>query len=124
MSRVNYTHLTIECLDCERDRLNATSQVREALRDAASICKLHILNEHIHEFLPQGITGYVLLRESHISIHTWPEKGFALVDVLSCSSIQTDSLIECFRRAMGAKTIDVLRHAHESSETPVFAKCL
>ena len=124
MSRVDYTHLTIECLDCEKERLNAASEVRKALRDAASICKLHILNEHIHEFLPQGITGYVLLSESHISIHTWPEKGFALVDVLSCASVQIDLLIECFRESMRAKTIDVRRHAQESSETRSFAKCL
>ncbi|SRR6266404_6834932 len=122
MPRVNYAHLTIECLDCDREVLNTASKVRKALREAAAICSLHILKEGLHRFRPQGLTGYVLLSESHISVHTWPEKGFALVDVLSCSSVQIDSLIECFRQSFSPKSIAVLTHTRECSETSFFRK--
>ena len=111
MSRVNYTHLTIECLGCNKEVLNTTSKVRKALRDAASICNLHVLKEDFHKFRPQGITAYVLLSESHISVHTWPQQGFALVDALSCSSVEIDTLKKCFRQSLSAKSINVLTHA-------------
>lgn len=115
MSRVNYAHLTIECLDCNQETLNDPAMVRKALREAAAICSLHVLKEDLHEFRPEGITGYVLLRESHISIHTWPEQGFAVVDVLSCSTVEIDSLVKCFRRSLSARTIDVLTHEQKCS---------
>src|SRR2546423_1436791 len=113
MSRVNYTHLTIECLGCNKEALNTGPKVRKALRDAAAICNLHVLKEDLHKFRPHGITGYVLLSESHISIHTWPEQRFALVDVLSCSSVEIESLKKCFRESLSAKSINVFTHAQE-----------
>ena len=107
MSPVDYTHLTIECLGCDREMLNDEAKVRQTLRDAAAICNLRVLKEDLHKFRPHGITGYLLLSESHLSIHTWPEQRFALVDVLSCASIEIDLLIRCFRESLGAGSIDV-----------------
>ena len=111
ISRVSYSHLTIECRDCDRTVLNSASKLRKALREAASICKLHVLKEDFHEFRPHGLTAYVLLSESHISMHTWPEQGFAVVDVLSCSAVEIDSLIKCFRHSLKARLIEVVTHA-------------
>jgi S-adenosylmethionine decarboxylase len=115
MDRVNYEHLTIECFGCDRATLNNAPHVLTALRDAASICNLQVLKEDLHQFSPEGITGYVLLTESHISIHTWPQRGFAVVDVLSCSSVKIDSLIKCFREWLSAKSIDVLAHVQKDA---------
>ena len=107
MSPVDYTHVTVECSECDRHFLNSAAGVQQALRAAATTCKLQVLKEDLHNFRPQGITAYVLLSESHISIHTWPEEGFALVDVLSCSPLEIDSLINCLRQSLKAGSIEL-----------------
>jgi S-adenosylmethionine decarboxylase len=57
------------------------------LRAAAEAAGAHILHGHFHTFGPgQGVTGVLLLAESHISIHTWPEAGFAAVDIFMCGA--------------------------------------
>jgi S-adenosylmethionine decarboxylase proenzyme len=104
---IEYTRVTIECSDCDEEFLNTPSRVAGALRNAAIMCNLHILKEDMWQFEPQGITAYVLLSESHIGIHTWPERGCALVDVLSCSAVEVQSLIDCFREQLSAGTINV-----------------
>jgi S-adenosylmethionine decarboxylase proenzyme len=104
---IEYTRVTIECSGCDRELLNTPSRVNAALREAASMCKLHILKEDLWQFKPRGITAYVLLSESHIGIHTWPEHGCALVDVLSCAAVDIESLINCFREQLLAQTITI-----------------
>lgn len=72
---------------------------------AAEACRLRIVQVGIHSFRPHGMTGYALLMESHISIHTWPESRFALVDVLSCSELDLLALDACFRDALMAENV-------------------
>ena len=54
------------------------------IENAAEACGAHVLQTMSHHFNPQGVTAICLLSESHISIHTWPEKGEAAVDVFTC----------------------------------------
>jgi len=100
MPRVNYTHVTLECIDCLPVALNDTNVVRNTLRLAAATCHLNILKEDLYAFQPQGITGYLLLSESHISIHTWPEEQFALIDVMSCAQLNVEALLQCIRETL------------------------
>ena len=58
--------------------------MQQALREAARRSNSTLLGELCHPFEPQGITALALLGESHISIHTWPEAGYAAVDVFTC----------------------------------------
>jgi len=60
--------------------------VRESLVGAAHAANATLLDVSTHLFEPQGVTGFVLLAESHISIHTWPELGYAAVDVYTCGT--------------------------------------
>jgi len=82
------THVGIHCLlelyDCPAELLNDRSFIAAAIRDAAKIAKSTLLGEVNHQFTPQGVTALALLAESHISIHTWPENGYAAVDVFTC----------------------------------------
>lgn len=78
------THCILELYDCPPERLNALAFIRQALREAASEAQSTLLKEIAHQFHPQGITALVLLAESHISIHTWPETGYAAIDVFTC----------------------------------------
>jgi S-adenosylmethionine decarboxylase len=73
--------------------LNDEKLIKKLLHDAAYCAKMTVLNFITHKFYPQGVTGVVLLAESHISIHTWPETGKAAVDVYTCGS--NDAAIAC-----------------------------
>ena len=58
--------------------------MRLMLYNAAKECNSTLLNLSVHKFEPQGFTGIAMLAESHISIHTWPEKGMAVCDIFTC----------------------------------------
>ena len=66
--------------------LNDEEYVKDTLIEAAKIGELEMLKVDTHKFEPHGVTGYALLAESHISIHTWPEDNVARCDLFSCNS--------------------------------------
>jgi S-adenosylmethionine decarboxylase len=67
--------------------LTDPAQIGTALRDAAQAAKASILHSHFHHFGPDGgVSGVLVLAESHISIHTWPERDFAAIDIFMCGS--------------------------------------
>jgi S-adenosylmethionine decarboxylase len=107
MARPSFTHITVECLGCTPEALNNRRLIRAFLRKAAESCDLRVVQDGIHCFSPQGITGYVLLEESHISIHTWPEDRFALIDVLSCKRIDTDQLDLLVRSTFSPRAVSL-----------------
>ncbi|MEB3235735.1 MAG: adenosylmethionine decarboxylase [Cyanobacteriota bacterium] len=77
-------HCILELYACNQDRLNDEAFLRDAITDAAKRAGATLLHLVTHHFEPQGVTGLALLAESHISIHTWPESGYAAVDVFTC----------------------------------------
>ena len=77
-------HILFDLNKCEFDLLNDETFVKDSLVEAAKASKCEIIKVEIHKFEPQGVTGYALLAESHISIHTWPEKGIAKCDIFTC----------------------------------------
>ena len=77
-------HCILELYGCEHARLNDEDFLRSAITNAALRAGATLLNLITHRFEPQGVTGLALLAESHISIHTWPESGYAAVDVFTC----------------------------------------
>jgi len=66
-----------------------TEYMRLMLYNAAKECNSTLLNLNVHKFEPQGLTGIAMLAESHISIHTWPEKGMAVCDAFTCGDHTT-----------------------------------
>lgn len=78
------THLLIELHDCDSNILNDSNQVKDIFIAAAKEGKATIVNDLFHEFSPHGLTGVLVITESHLSIHTWPEFNYAAVDVFSC----------------------------------------
>ena len=79
-------HILFDLEKCEFDLLNDESFIKETLEEASKEAKCEVLKIETHKFEPQGVTGYALLAESHISIHTWPEKGIAKCDIFTCNS--------------------------------------
>jgi len=77
-------HLLIELYECNRETLNNEKKVKEILSSAAEICGATVLNTSSHKFSPQGISAIVMIAESHLSIHTWPEYSYAAADIFTC----------------------------------------
>ena len=82
--------------------------IKESLEEASKEAKCEILKVETHKFEPQGVTGYALLAESHISMHTWPEKGIAKCDIFTCNADNDPmAAIEYFKKRFN--TIHVKR---------------
>ena len=77
-------HILFTLKGCPYELLDDESHVRAVLIGAAEISRSQILNVSSHKFDPHGVTAVILLAESHISIHTWPENGQAVCDVFTC----------------------------------------
>ena len=77
-------HILAEIYGCNFDILNNISKVEEIMVDAALKSGAEVREVAFHKFSPQGISGVVVISESHLAIHTWPELGYAAVDVFTC----------------------------------------
>lgn len=77
-------HILFTLKGCLSDELNDEGFIRDIMYQASIWANSTLIGLHSHKFSPQGVTGIVLLAESHISIHTWPEKGMAVCDVFTC----------------------------------------
>jgi S-adenosylmethionine decarboxylase len=77
-------HLLVELRDCNSKILNDIKKVEEILVAAAKAAKATILKVHFHQFSPFGVSGVIVIAESHLSIHTWPEYGYAAMDIFTC----------------------------------------
>ena len=77
-------HLLCEYHGCDRELLNDPDAIRRELRAAVTRAGATPIQDMVHTFSPHGVTGVVIIAESHFSIHTWPEYGFAAVDLFTC----------------------------------------
>lgn len=88
--------------------LRATAVIEQTLLDAAIAAGARILSSHFHSFdSSQGVTGVVVLAESHISIHTWPEHGFAAVDIFMCGAARPQIALDLICAAFAPASCDV-----------------
>jgi len=91
-------HLIIDCIGAKN--LSSLEKVELCLRDAIEASGATLLHIHLHHFTPNGgISGVAVLAESHISIHTWPENGYAALDVFMCGDADPHKTIDIFKTA-------------------------
>ena len=94
-------HLLADLAGIEAGLLTDPGAIDALLRQAALRAGARILHSHFHTFGPgMGVTGVLLLAESHISIHTWPEHGFAAADIFMCGAAQPLLALELIERAL------------------------
>lgn len=92
------THLLIELWDASG--LDDLSHIRETLRRAVEACSATLLHIHLHRFSASGgVSGVAVLAESHISIHTWPERSYGAVDIFMCGTCNPYDAIPVLRQA-------------------------
>lgn len=78
------SHLLVELFGCEKNSLKLQDSVEGAMTDAARASKATVVAQSFHEFEPFGVSGAIIIQESHYTIHTWPEHGYAAVDLFYC----------------------------------------
>jgi S-adenosylmethionine decarboxylase len=88
-------------------RLDDIDHIEATLRRCVDAAKATLLHIHLHHFQPSGVSGVAVLAESHISIHTWPEAGYAALDVFMCGSADPDKCIPVLKEAFSAKQVGV-----------------
>lgn len=102
-------HLLLELKDCNREVLNDLDFIQDVLPAAAREAGAEVLGKSFHQFSPQGVSGVVVIAESHLSIHTWPEFGYAAVDIFTCgNSVQPERAAQILIRELGAKSHCIL----------------
>lgn len=101
------THLLIDLRGASR--LDDAALIDRALREGAVTAGATILHSHFHTFEPNGgVSGVVVLAESHISIHTWPEKSFAAIDVFMCGACNPYDALPAIRAAFEPASVQVI----------------
>lgn len=77
-------HVVLDLYECDPQILDDIEKIEEILTKAAEVANATIIDKRFHKFSPQGVSGVVVVSESHVAIHTWPEHGYAAVDVYTC----------------------------------------
>lgn len=100
------THLLIELWGAKN--LGDLAITDQALRDATTVAGATLLHVHLHHFGPNaGLSGVAVLAESHISIHTWPERGYAALDIFMCGACDPYKAIPILKRAFEPATVQL-----------------
>ena len=99
-------HILFTLKGCPHGLLDDEAHIRNVLVNAATLSESTLLGIQSHKFDPQGVTAVALLAESHISVHTWPEKGMAVCDVFTCGDTATPELgVEYMKEQLKATEI-------------------
>lgn len=102
-------HLIVELYDCDFDLINDVSQVEKILVEAVAISKATIVQPVFHQFSPHGVSGVVVIAESHFTIHTWPEYGYCALDIFTCGElIDSDASLNYLQKAFKAGSLSVM----------------
>ena len=97
-------HLLLELQGCDEEVLDDVNFLKAAMMEAAKECGATVVGESFHQFSPQGVSGVVVIAESHLFIHTWPEYGYAAADIFTCGdSVQPETAAQVLLRELGSK---------------------
>jgi spermidine synthase len=100
-------HILVEFYDCSPEILNDVVHIEKSMEEAAETAGATLINSTFHHFSPYGVSGVVVIQESHLAIHTWPEFGFASVDLFTCGDsvdpwVSYNYLKEAFKAGHGS----------------------
>jgi S-adenosylmethionine decarboxylase proenzyme len=98
-------HLIVELYGCSTSALDDPDAVEAAMLDATEAVGATRLSSSFHKFSPGGVSGTVVIAESHLSIHTWPEAGYAAVDIFTCGGLDPRPGIDVLRGRLGASDL-------------------
>jgi len=97
----------VELIDCDTEKLKFVKDVQEIFLRAAEKSKATVVKHFFHQYEPFGVTGIILICESHFSIHTWPEDKYVAFDILTCGEMYPELAIEEMKNSFQAKQAKV-----------------
>ncbi|ALV63624.1 S-adenosylmethionine decarboxylase proenzyme, prokaryotic class 1B [Thermococcus sp. 2319x1] len=120
MDTIGY-HYVVEASGCDPEVLKDPNKIREIFLEAAKVGNMEVKASYFFRFSPTGVSGVVIVAESHISVHTWPEEGYAALDVYTCGEKAdpekaVDYILEKFK-AQYAHVSEVKRGIKEEEGT-------
>jgi len=101
-------HLIVEVWDADPRLLDDVKALEQLLLQAARAAKATVIQSVFHRFSPYGVSGVVVIAESHLTIHTWPEYGYAAIDIFTCGpKMDLDAAVEVIRAGLGGHTFQI-----------------
>lgn len=101
-------HWLVDLIGCDRSAISTVDTVTPILARAVEAAGATPLEYAFHQFEPSGMSAVVLVRESHISIHSWPERGYVGADIFTCGTQMTpDAAIEVLERGFSARSVAI-----------------
>ncbi len=97
------SHLIAELFNCDEFYISDCKKVENVILAAAELAGTTVIKHFFHEFSPHGVSGVVIIAESHFTIHTWPEHGYAAIDIFTCGDIVYQPAIDYIKSEFKAK---------------------
>ncbi len=102
-------HVIAELYECDREIINNQELIEDIMLEAVDLSGATIVKPAFHKFSPHGVSGMVVVSESHFSIHTWPEYGYCAVDIFTCGNlIDNHKALTHLKHRLGSKSISVV----------------
>jgi len=112
-------HLIVELYDWYKHLIDRVDQVEDILVEAVKVSKATIIKPVFHQFNPHGVSGVVVIAESHFSIHTWPEYGYCALDIFTCGEqIDSDLALQFLKQAFKAKSMSIVELKRGTLDVP------
>ena len=101
-------HFLAEFYKCSFETLNDKNKIADIMTRAVEISNATIIKPFFHKFSPQGVSGIIVIAESHLAIHTWPEFSFASIDLFSCGDFDFTEALKFIRDKLGSEKYSII----------------
>jgi S-adenosylmethionine decarboxylase len=99
----------LELYGCDREVIDDVAKLEQTLLESCRRANARVVESCFHRFSPYGVSGVVIIAESHFAIHTWPEYDYAAVDLFTCSEqMNLDGMVEFIREVLDAEHVSVM----------------
>ena len=104
------SQMFVDLYGCDRELIDSEEDIKQIANQAVEYIGAEIVEECVHKFEPIGITYFAVITTSHFSIHTWPEYGYAAIDIFSCGEEVTEKITDYLKNALKAEEIRLGRY--------------
>ena len=118
---MRHDHLLCDLWFAEDELLKYVEPLRTILLEAAEVGGAIVYHVHFHQFSPWGVTGFLLLKESHISLHTWVEERYAALDIFPCGAMDSRTIVQHLVERLCPQTVNLLQAERGRSEVQITA---
>ena len=119
---MRHDHLLCDLWFDENELLKYVEPLRSILTEAAQAGRADVYHTRFHQFSPWGVTGFLLLQESHISLHTWVEERYAALDIFPCGAMDSDAIVQHLVDQLQPRRVNLLQAERGRYETEIITK--